>query len=344
MQKEEKIVYEIELEEEEKINPIQIVKDILKWFGKNLKFIFIPASRYEELSLKEFEYEKHISRRKFIRRFKSTLTILGIALVFFVVTLAVFPHWISVYTFEEVNGLYSPWYGPPSPAHPLGTTKFGRDVLARLIYGARTSLTVALPAISLSVVVGVVLGVMAAYYGGWLDSIIMRLADILLAFPGLILALVFIAVFSNIFHTGVQIEYIMLAWGILGIPYYARLIRGNVLQARELPYIQAARVAGAGSGRIMFRHILPNVIQPIIISVTFDIGGIILSLAGLSFLGFSDPRMVDWGNEISQAREYLYSAPWASIWPGFIILLAVLGFMLLGDGLRDALDPRLKNL
>ncbi|MEJ2294360.1 MAG: ABC transporter permease, partial [Candidatus Lokiarchaeota archaeon] len=182
------------------------------------------------------------------------------------------------------------------------------------------------------------IGIIAAFYGGWLDSLIMRIVDVFLAFPGLILALVFVAIL------GPRIENIMLAWGILGIPFYARLIRGNVLQARELPYIQAAKVAGAGNWRIMFRHILPNVIQQIIISVTFDIGGVILSLAGLSFLGFSDPNLIDWGNEINYARSYLYSAPWASIYPGLIILLSVLGFMLLGDGLRDALDPRLKNL
>jgi len=166
----------------------------------------------------------------------------------------------------------------------------------------------------------------------------MRIMDIFLAFPGLILAMVFIAIW------GQEIQYIMLAWGILGIPYYSRLIRGNVLQARKLPYIEAAKVSGAGNWRIMFKHIMPNVIQPIIISFTFDIGGIILSLAGLAFLGFSDPRMIEWGNDISQARVHLYDAPWASLWPGFIILITVLGFMLVGDGLRDALDPKLKNL
>lgn len=139
-------------------------------------------------------------------------------------------------------------------------------------------------------------------------------------------------------------ENIMLAFGILGVPFYARLIRGNVLQARNLPYVEAARVSGAGNWRIMFRHILPNCIQPVIIAVTFAIGGVILSLAGLSFLGFSDPTLVEWGNDLSQARLHLQTAPWASIWPGFMILFTVLGFMLLGDGLRDALDPRLKNL
>ena len=332
----EEKTYKIQLEKEEKEKGI--VNKVGSWIFKNLKFIFIPASRLEDLSLREFEYERTVSRRKFIRRFKSTLTIIGIVIVFLIVTLAVFPHWVSTFTVEQANGVWPGAWAAPSPNHPLGQTKFGRDVLARMIYGARTSLTVALPAIGFSVIFGVIFGVIAAYYGGWVDSIIMRIVDVLLAFPGLILALVFVAIL------GTRIENIMFAWGILGVPYYARLIRGSVLQARELPYIQAAKVAGAGNWRIMFRHILPNVIQPIIISVTFDIGGIVLSLAGLSFLGFSDPRMIDWGNEIAEAREFLYISPWASMGPGFMILLAVLGFMLLGDGLRDALDPRLKNL
>ncbi|NVM44635.1 MAG: ABC transporter permease [Candidatus Lokiarchaeota archaeon] len=343
MQKE--IVHETKLEEERYTKGVkEITFNILKWTAKNLKFIFVPASRLEDLTVREFNYERNRSKRKFIRRFKSVLTIVGILLVFFIATMAVFPHWISPYTFQEAVGVYPDWWGAPSPTHLLGKTRFGRDVLSRLIFGARTSLTVALPAIAFSVVFGVMIGVIAAYYGGWVDAVIMRIIDVLLAFPSLILALVFIAVLGEAFGTGPQIDHIMLAWGILGIPYYSRLIRGNVLQAKELPYIQAARVSGAGNSRIMFKHILPNVIQPIIISITFDIGGVILSLAGLSFLGFSDYRMIDWGNEISVGRAYLYIAPWASLWPGLFILLSVLGFMLLGDGLRDALDPRLKNL
>ena len=341
----EEIVYETMLEEgREKESLKETTVRILKWFYKNLKFLFIPASRLEELTLREFEYEMNRSKRKFIRRFKSVLTILGIVLVFAIATMAVFPHWLSPYTLEEALDVNPDWFGEPNAAHPFGKTKFGRDVLARIIFGARTSLTVALPAIGFSVIFGVMFGVIAAYYGGWVDALIMRLIDVFLAFPSLILALVFIAVLGNAFETGPRLDYIMLAWGILGIPYYSRLIRGSVLQARELPYIQAARVAGAGNARIMFKHILPNVIQPIIISVTFDIGGVILGLSGLAFLGFSDYRMIDWGNEIAVGRQYLYTAPWASLWPGLFILLAVLGFMLLGDGLRDALDPRLKNL
>ncbi len=329
--------YQIEIEEDE-IREENSIKNVIKWFSKNLLFLILPGSRLEDLTIRQMEHERLVSKRKFIRRLKSVLTIFGIILVFSIVTLAVFPHWISMYTFEQVASVFPGSWDPPNLLHPLGRGNMGRDVLARLIFGARASLTIALPAISFSVILGVMIGIVAAYYGGWLDAVIMRICDIFLAFPGLVLALVFIAIWGR------HIEYIMLAWGILGVPYYARLIRGNVLQARSLPYVDAAKVAGAGNIRIMFRHILPNVIQPIIISFTFDIGGVILGLAGLAYLGFSDPTLVEWGNDINTARQLLVTAPWASLWPGFMILLTVLGFMLIGDGLRDALDPRLRNL
>ncbi|MFX1410900.1 MAG: ABC transporter permease [Promethearchaeota archaeon] len=309
------------------------------------KFLIIPGYKLEDLSIREFEYEKTISKRKFIRRLKSPLTIIGIILIFMVVSFAIFCPWISPYTLAETVDFYpnpsSPQqypYSPPSPGHPLGTTKFGRDMLSILIWGARFSLTIALPALLIAVVLGVIFGTVAAYYGGWIDTVIMRIMDIFLAFPGLILLLVFIAIW------GQQIQYIILAYGILGIAGYARIIRSSVLQARELPYVEAARAAGAGNWRIMFKHLLPNCIQPTIITFTFAIGGVILSLAGLSFLGFSDPRLVEWGFYISEARAQILNAPWAVFWPGFMIMMTVLGFMLLGDGLRDALDPRLKNI
>jgi len=327
----------IEIKEEKE----NTFKNMIFWLGRNLKFLFIPGSRLEELSFRESEYEKTISKRKFIRRLKSILTILGIVIVFSVVTLAIFGTWIAPFTFDDANGLWLDPWAMPTPEHPLGTTKFGRDILARIIYGARSSITIALPAITFSVIFGVMIGVISGYYRGWVDTIIMRIMDVFLAFPGIVLALVFIAIL------GQEMQWIMLAYGILGIPYYARLIRGSVLQARQLPYIDAAKVAGSGNWRIMFRHVLPNCIQPIIISFTFDIGGIILSLAGLSFLGFSDWRLIEWGNDINIARERLWDIthfPHAAFWPGFMILITVLGFMLVGDGLRDALDPRLKNL
>ncbi len=330
--------YQIEISEEDERQEESAIKKVLKWFSKNLLFLILPGSRLEDLTIRQMEYERLVSKRKFIRRLKSVLTILGIFIVLTILTLAVFPNWIAPYTFEDASGVWLGVWDPPSPEHPLGQGAMGRDVLSRIIFGARASLSIAFPAISFSVILGVMIGIIAAYYGGWMDAIIMRLCDIMLAFPGLVLALVFIAIW------GQEIQYIMLAWGILGVPYYARLIRGNVLQARALPYIEAAKVAGAGSWRIMFRHIFPNVIQPIIISFTFDIGGVILGLAGLAYLGFSDATLIEWGNDINAARVYLYSAPWASLMPGFMILVTVLGFMLVGDGLRDALDPRLRNL
>lgn len=329
--------YLIEVEEEE-IKEESIPISVLKWFVTHLKFIAVPSSTYQELTLKEQEYEKTKSQRRFIRKLKSVLTLIGVGIVLVLITMAVFPHWLAPYTFGDAMGYFLGPFDRPSPEHLMGTTQLGRDVLTRLIFGARSSLTVSLPAISLGVVGGVFFGVIAAYYGGWVDSIIMRIADVFLAFPGLILVLVFVGVFGR------EIEYIMLIYGFLGIPYYSRLIRGNVLQAKELPYVQAAKVAGAGNVRIMFRHILPNVIQPVIIAVTFAIGGFILGLAGLAFLGFSDPTFIEWGADINRARDMLYSAPWASIFPGLMIVVTVLGFMLVGDGLRDALDPRLKNL
>lgn len=331
--------YEQELTEEEEVEKKEsIIKNTVSWIFTNIKFLLLPGYRLEELSRRETEYEKLISKRKFIRRLKSFLTIFGIIIIFVIVSFAVLGPWIAPYTFEEANGVHPGSWAPPSQEHLLGTTLFGRDILARLIYGARSSLTIALPAITFSVILGVILGVISGYYGGWIDSLIMRIADVFFAFPGIILALVFVAIW------GQRMEYIMLAYGILGVPYYSRLIRGSVLQARELPYIEAARASGSGNFRIMFKHILPNTIQPIIISFTFDIGGIILSLAGLSFLGYSDYRLIEWGNDISGARLHLYDAPWSALWPGFMILITVLGFMLVGDGLRDALDPRLRNL
>ncbi|MFW9945551.1 MAG: ABC transporter permease [Candidatus Odinarchaeota archaeon] len=324
---------ELEAEEEESAS-----KAVFKWFFRNIKFLVIPASRLEELTIRERDYEKTISKRKFLRRLKSLLTITGVILVLYVITLAVFGSWISPYTFEQADAVYGVYWTAPSPLHPLGTTYMGRDVYARMIYGARASLTMALPAIGVSLGGGIVLGVISAYQGGWMDTIIMRIFDIMLAFPALIFAIVWVSIFGR------QLNNIIMAYGILGIPYYARLIRGNVLQAKELPYVQAAKVAGAKNWRIMFKHILPNTIQPIIISFTLDIGGVILSFAGLAFLGYSDPDLIEWGRDISLARGHILMAPWASLWPGVMIIITVLGFMLLGDGLRDALDPRLKNL
>lgn len=308
--------------------------EIINKFG----FFLHPGSRVPELTKRQFDYEKIRSKRKFILRLKSPLTILGIIIILFIATLAVFAPWISPYTADELKGLYANPWAPPSPDHLLGTTKLGRDILGRLIFGARTSLTIALPSLGFSVVFGVISGMIAAYSGGKLDAVIMRVMDVLIAFPSLIFALLVVAILGH------EVQPIMIIYGILGVPFYSRLIRGSVLQAKNLSYVDAARVSGASNWRIMFRHILPNTITPVLIYFTFEIGGVILSLAALGFLGVVDPSIIEWGQDVSNGREFLYSAPWASIWPGIMIAITVLGFMLLGDGLRDAFDPRLKNL
>lgn len=311
---------------------------LVSWIFKNSKFLLLPGSRIEDLDNREIEHERTGSKRHLMKRLKNPLTIIGFSIIFFIVTLAVFAPWISPQSLSLAMRPQVGSWNPPSPEHPLGQTAMGGDVLSRLIWGARTSLTIALPAISLSVSGGIILGVLSAYYGGWVDNLIMRVCDIVLAFPGLIITLVFIAIF------GPYIDMILLIYGFLGIPFYARLLRGNVLLARDLPYVEAARTSGAGNFRIMFKHILPNVIQPIIISFTFNLGTVILGLAGLAFLGVNQSALIEWGSDINVARENPYEAPWAGLWPGFMIFLTVLGFMLVGDGIRDALDPRLKNL
>jgi len=303
------------------------------------KFLFIPRKKDEELEKRDFLFNRLKSKRKFASKLNNTLTKIGISAILVVVSWAIFAPWLASYNYNLVQGIdYSvSWFDPPSADHPLGVTQFGRDVLSRMIWGARSSLSIGLIAILISSVLGVIVGVLSAYQGGLLDSIIMRIIDIIMAFPGLIMIIIIVSILGN------EMYYIMLIYGILGIPGYARIIRGSVLQEKTKTYVEASKVAGCSDGRIMFRHILPNCIAPVIVMLTFNIGGIILSLAGLSFLGFGDLSLIEWGTDINLARTKLSTAPWASIWPGVGIFITVLGFMLLGDGLRDAFDPRLQK-
>ncbi|TFF87602.1 MAG: ABC transporter permease [Promethearchaeota archaeon] len=328
-----------ELKEKEE-KDISFFKRIFHWMVTNFKFLLIPGYNVEDLQQREIEYKKRKSKRKFIRRLKSILTIIGILIILMIVTFAVFAPWISPYSYNDLlRGFFTNDYEPPSFEHILGTTFNGRDIFGRAIYGARTSLTIALPALLMAVSGGIVIGLVSGYYGGWVDSVLMRIMDVFLAFPSLILVLVLIAILGR------QIQFFMLAYGLLGIAGYARLIRGSVLQAKELDYVKAAKVSGASNFRIIFKHILPNCIQPILISFTFDIGGVILSLAGLSFLGLGNPdQLIEWGNDVAATESALHYAPWAFFVPGIMIVITVFGCMLLGDGLRDALDPRLRNL
>jgi len=227
---------------------------------------------------------------------------------------------------------------PGTPGYPLGADELGRDMLSRLIWGGRISLLIGFSAVMVAMILGVAIGLLAGYFGSWTDSVTMRLVDILMAFPAILLAITIVA------SLGPGLRNAMLAVSIVGIPYYVRIVRGNTLSLREQEYIQAARVTGASDGRIMFRHVFPNTLAPLIVAATLDVGWFIMAAAGLSFLGLgAQPPTAEWGVMLSTGRQFIRNAPHLSILPGSAIFLVVLALNFLGDGLRDALDPRLRE-
>jgi peptide/nickel transport system permease protein len=226
----------------------------------------------------------------------------------------------------------------PSSEHLLGTDALGRDILSRVIYGARVSLQIQLAAVMIALVLGTLLGMFGGYYGGATDNVIMRLMDILLAFPGIFLAIAIIAVL------GPGLLNLMLAAGIYSVPQFARIVRGSVLSLKEKEFVEAARAAGESDASILFRYLLPNSMAPIIIQTTLRMATVLLTASGLSFLGLGvQPPHAEWGAMLSNARPYLITAPHNATFPGLAIMLVVMGFNLFGDGLRDSLDPRLKD-
>ena len=225
----------------------------------------------------------------------------------------------------------------PSWKHPLGLDEYGRDILSRIIYGSRISLYIGIIVVFISFIIGLTLGLIAGYEGGWVDELIMRITDILLAFPGILLAIALMAIL------GPSLNNVILALCLIGWISYARLVRGQVLKIKEMPYVMAARAIGAGKISILLRHILPNIISPIIIQATLGIAGVIISEASLSFLGLGVQEGVpSWGAMLNGGRNYMIEAPHLTLFPGLAIMIVVLGFNFVGDGLRDALDPRMK--
>ena len=228
---------------------------------------------------------------------------------------------------------------PISVAHPLGTDHLGRDILARLLYGGRLSLLIGFLAVGLGLVIGVPLGAVSGFQGGFTDLLIQRLADILLSFPGFLLALSLVAIL------GVGLQNVIISVGISAVPSFIRLVRGSVLSIREQVYVQAADAIGQRRAVIIFRHVLPNAMAPVIVQATLSLGFAILVAAGLGFLGLGvQPPTPEWGTMLGEGRQYIFRAPGLTTYPGLVIFLAVLGFNLFGDGLRDALDPRMGRL
>jgi len=259
----------------------------------------------------------------------------GIIVLLFVAT-AILAPWLSPYHPNE--GDLTKRLKAPDREHLLGTDPLGRDILSRVIYGARISLQIQIVAVVIAMFVGTILGMVGGYYGGTFDNLIMRLMDILLAFPGIFLAIAIIAVL------GPGLTNLMLAAGIYSIPQFARIVRGSVLSLKEKEFVEAARAVGEKDFNILFRYLLPNSMAPIIVQTTLRMATVLLTASGLSFLGLGvQPPTPEWGAMLSNARAYLITAPHVATVPGLAIMLVVMGFNLFGDGLRDSLDPRLRD-
>jgi len=267
---------------------------------------------------------------------KSPLTVLGLALTVFLVLVAIFAPLIAPY--DPIKQDPKNRLQPPSWEHPFGTDQLGRDIFSRVVWGSRISLFIALIVVAISFTVGTTIGIISGYFGGKVDEILMRITDMFMAFPRLVLALAVAAALGpGLFNT-------MLAIAFVSWVYYARLARASTLQIREEVYIEAARAIGASDRRILFLHVLPMVIAPVVVQATLDMGGTILTAAGLGFLGLGvQPPTPEWGVMVSEGRRFITEQWWVSTFPGFAILLATLGFNLLGDGINDILNVRARR-
>lgn len=268
---------------------------------------------------------------RFVR--STPLAALGLLILLVLVVVALFAPYISPYDPTAIR--LAEGLSGPSITHPLGQDKLGRDILSRIIYGARISLYVGVATVMLSAFVGTVVGAVSGYAGGVVDEVVMRLIDILLAFPGILLAVAVMAIL------GPSLNNIVIALTVLGWVGYARLVRGQVLALREFEFVLAARALGADARRIITRHLVPNVLGPVIVQATFGMAGAIVAEAGLSFLGLgTQPPTPSWGSMLNDGREFLLTTPHLTTFPGLAIMTVVLGLNFLGDGLRDILDPK----
>ncbi|MBI2980867.1 MAG: ABC transporter permease [Deltaproteobacteria bacterium] len=270
------------------------------------------------------------------RQFRhNPMAMVGLVFVFSLFVVAISAQWLAPYspTSYDLDQILL----PPSAAHPFGTDEEGRDLLSRLIFGSRISLSVGLIAVALSVSVGILMGALAGYYGGAIDSVISRAIEIMICFPTFFLILAVLA------FVGPSLYNIMAVIGLTGWPGVARLVRGEFLKLRGQDFVTAGRVIGASTSRLIFRHILPNSLAPVLVSATFGVASAILVESGLSFLGFGvQPPTPSWGEALSQSRDFMDIAWWLALFPGLAIFLTITAYNLVGEGLRDAIDPRMK--
>lgn len=276
-----------------------------------------------------------------LRQFWNTLsrnyiTVVGLGIVVIMIIMAILASYIAPYGYETM--VLTDRLQPPSARHLLGTDQFGRDILSRMLYGARASLVVGLGGVAIAMSIGVLLGGIAGFYGRWVDEVIMRIVDILLAFPYIILAVALMAM------VGPSLRNIILVIGITRTPRFARVTRGAVLTLKEMDFVTAARALGQTEWRVLTRHILPNCLTPIVVMASLSVATAILTESALSFLGLGiQPPQASWGTMIADGRRFMLDAPWIATFPGIAISLTILGYNLFGDGLRDALDPKLRG-
>jgi len=265
---------------------------------------------------------------------RNKLSIIGVVTVLLLIATSIFAPFIAPYnpTAIDVHNVLS----PPSKQHLLGTDELGRDLLSRIIWGSRVSLKVGFVAVGIAIMIGIILGALSGFYGGWVDAVLMRFVDIMLAFPTFFLILAIISILEQ------NILTIMVVIGLTSWMDVARLVRAEFLSLKEKDFVSAARALGASDKRLIFRHILPNALSPVFVAATFGVAGAILIESGLSFLGLGvQPPEPSWGNILTAGKDNIEVAWWLSLYPGLAILITVLSYNLVGEGLRDALDPRL---
>ena len=324
---------------------ISEMKRVKKMEGKKgnfirlLKFYLLPGWRDPKFTAMQTQIERTKSKRRLFRRLLAPLSIVGLAMVLFMAVLAVYAPWLTPYTIDTLAQPYLPPDGipfaNPTPAHPLGTTRFGYDLLGRLIWGARTALTFAAMPVIISLTGGIIFGTISAYFGGLVDTILMRFVDFMYSFPTIILVIIITPMLGG------SLLNMVLIWGLLFIPVNMRFVRSLVFQVKQNMFVMAAVTGGADRMKVMFKHVFPNTLSPMIISIFGAMAVTVLGFASIAFLGLGDQTYADWGTDILYARTRM-TAIGQAFWPGLFIGITAIGFILLGDGLRDALDPRLK--